>query len=196
MIDNKVEDIAGHIEEIMKILDIKRDEGNKLTPLRISKMFTNELFRNRNDLHLDELKSSIKTFKNESGSNEMIIIKGIEFSSICEHHWLPFSGIVNVGYIPYDRIIGLSKIPRIVEYFSKKPQLQENLVNEICYTLYDSISPQFVIVHAVATHDCVMCRGIESRCETDTINILSVSNDPLRLKTLKEEFFSRISLKG
>src|SRR5574344_1972031 len=130
MIDNKVEAIKEHIEEIMRILEIPITESNKNTPLRVAKMWCNELFVNRNNANIEELKARMKTFPNEY-SSDMVIVRDIDFDSICEHHWLPFSGKVTVGYVPSDKVIGLSKIPRVVKYFSKKPQLQEQLTTEI-----------------------------------------------------------------
>ena len=167
MIDNKVEAIKEHIEAIMKILNIPITESNKGTPLRVAKMWCNELFANRNNNNIEELKSRMKLFPNEYG-NELIIIKDINFSSVCEHHWLPFSGKVSVGYVPSDKVIGLSKIPRVVKYFSKKPQLQEQLTTEIGEFLFDLLEPHAIFVEVEATHQCVKCRGAESDCSTHT----------------------------
>ena len=167
MIDNKVEEIKEHIEEIMKILEIPITESNKNTPLRIAKMYANELFLNRNNSNIEELKARMKTFPNEY-SSDMVIVRDIDFDSICEHHWLPFSGKVTVGYVPNDKVIGLSKIPRVVKYFSKKPQLQEQLTTEIGEFLYDLLEPHALFVEVESTHQCVKCRGAESNCSTHT----------------------------
>ena len=167
MIDNKVEAIKEHIEEIMRILEIPITESNKNTPLRIAKMYCNELFVNRNNANIEELKSRMKTFPNEY-SSDMVIVRDIDFDSICEHHWLPFSGKVTVGYVPNDKVIGLSKIPRVVKYFSKKPQLQEQLTTEIGEFLFDLLEPHALFVEVEATHQCVKCRGAESNCSTRT----------------------------
>lgn len=167
MIDNKVEEIKEHIEKIMEILEIPITESNKNTPLRVAKMWCNELFANRNNRNLGELKDRMKTFPNEYKS-EMVIVKDIDFDSICEHHWLPFSGKVTVGYVPNKTVIGLSKIPRVVKYFSKKPQLQEQLTTEIGEFLYTLLDPKAIFVEVEATHQCVKCRGAESNCSTKT----------------------------
>ncbi len=170
MIDNKVEAIKVHVEEIMRLLDIKKDNSNENTPLRISKMWVNELFRNRNGYHIEELNASMKTFDWVEKDDNFIIVKGVDFHSMCEHHWLPFTGKADVAYVPDGKIIGLSKIPRIVEYFSKRPQVQERLVKDIGEYLFKTmIDPKAVVVRMQATHDCVMCRGIESKCVTDTL---------------------------
>lgn len=167
MIDNKVEAIKEHVEEIMKILGLPITESNKGTPLRVAKMYCNELFVNRNNNNLEELNSRMKVFPNEYG-NELIVVKDIEFNSTCEHHWLPFSGKVTVGYVPKDTVIGLSKIPRVVKYFSKKPQLQEQLTQEIGEYLYNLLDPYAIYVRVESTHQCVKCRGAESDCVTIT----------------------------
>lgn len=167
MIDNKVEGIKEHIKAIMDILEIPITESNKNTPLRIAKMYANELFVNRNNNNIEELKSRMKTFPNKYGC-DMVIVKDIPFDSTCEHHWLPFSGKVTVGYVPNDTVIGLSKIPRVVKYFSKKPQLQEQLTVEIGTFLYGQLTPHALFVEVEATHQCVKCRGAESDCSTKT----------------------------
>lgn len=167
MIDNKVEQIKEHIEAIMQILELPITESNKNTPLRVAKMYNNELFVNRNNQHIEDLKARMKTFPNEYGS-DMVIVKDIDFDSICEHHWLPFSGKVTVGYVPNNSVIGLSKVPRVVKYFSKKPQLQEQLTTEIGEFLYDLLKPHAIFVEVEATHQCVKCRGAESNCSTRT----------------------------
>lgn len=162
-----VEQIKEHIEEIMKLLEIPVTESNKDTPARVAKMWSNELFANRNNANLEALNASMKTFPNEYQS-EMVIMKDIEFNSICEHHWLPFSGKVTVGYVPNDVVVGLSKIPRVVKYFSRKPQLQEQLTTEIGEYLADLLQPHALFVEVEATHQCVKCRGAESDCLTKT----------------------------
>lgn len=167
MINNKVEEIKEHIAEIMRILEIPITESNKNTPLRVAKMWCNELFLNRNNSNMEQLRETMKLFPNNYGQ-ELIVVRDIPFSSICEHHWLPFSGIVTVGYVPKDTIVGLSKIPRVVKYFSKQPQLQEKLTKDIGDYLFDLLDPYAMFVEVTAKHQCVMCRGAESDCETRT----------------------------
>jgi len=192
MIDNKVEAIKANVEEIMKILGIEKTESNENTPLRIAKMWVNELFRNRNDLHIGELDATMKVFDNVDNLTDMVIMEDIEYHSMCEHHWLPFMGTMRVGYVPNKGIIGLSKIPRVVKFFSQKPQLQERLVKEITEYLYDVIRPKYIIVEAVATHACVMCRGAESNSKTNTMySKAHVHITEEQIKEYKSEFFSR-----
>ena len=168
MIDNKVEEIKKHIEAIADILGIEKNASNENTPLRVAKMYCNELFKNRNGANLEELNSRMKVFPNDDCIESPVTVKDIEFYSTCEHHWLPFMGTVSVTYVPDVSIIGLSKIPRVVKYFSQRPQLQERLTNDIGKYLVGLLQPKYLKVEVNATHTCVMCRGAESKCETAT----------------------------
>ena len=184
MIDNKVEEIKKHIEAISDILGFEKTDSNENTPLRVAKMYCNELFKNRNNENIEELNSQMKLFDYyPTGITQPIVMRGIEFHSTCEHHWLPFMGIAEVAYKPTNKIIGLSKIPRVVKYFSQKPQLQEKLTNEIGEYLFNLLQPEWIKVKLIATHTCVMCRGAERDCETETSYVryktLSPSEDKI-----------------
>ncbi len=163
---NKTKQIEEHIRAVMELLDIKETESNKDTPKRIAKMYVNEVFKNREN-DLSDLNSQMTLFNND-GSQEPITMKDIKFNSMCEHHWLPFFGTVTVTYVPDSLIIGLSKIPRVIKFFSQKPQLQERLTKEIGDYLVNLLNPKYLKVEVTATHTCVMCRGAESECETTT----------------------------
>lgn len=162
-------EIACHINAVMELLGIEVTDSNKETPLRVAKMYNTELFKNRSEESIKELDVRMTTFDNEDYTNGIIEMSGIKFSSVCEHHWLPFMGYVNVKYLPSKKIIGLSKIPRVVEFFSKKPQLQEKLTGEIGKYLVKLLDPKYLKVEVVATHTCIMCRGANSDCDTRTI---------------------------
>lgn len=168
MEEKEIEEIEKHMKEIMKILNIKIGISNMDTPKRIAKMWYNELFRTRNDKGIHQLDEHMALFPNTSNDLQTISTKGIPFHSICEHHWLPFSGVIDVCYVPDENIIGLSKIPRVVEYFSKRPQLQEKLMDDIGKYLWDVLKPISLSITAEAKHQCVMCRGAESDCSTIT----------------------------
>ena len=116
---------------------------------------------------------NIKVFPNGNTYSDELIIVTVPFHAFCEHHLLPFSGKVQIGYIPKDKIIGLSKIPRIVDFWCHTPQLQEKLCNDILNTLVDVTEPIFACVRVIAEHTCVACRGIERECETDTYSVYS-----------------------
>ena len=167
MKEEKIARIEELTREIMYVLGIEANDSNRDTPRRVAKMYVNELFKNVNDENISELHRQMTLFKNE-GVTTPIIVKDIPFSSTCEHHWLPFSGKVTVGYVPNQTVVGLSKIPRVVRYFSRKPQLQEQLTTEIGEFLYDLLEPHALFVEVEATHQCVKCRGAESDCSTRT----------------------------
>lgn len=185
----KMNRIETNMREIMELLEIPFTESTKGTPKRIAKMYLNEVFQNRNNHNLDELNDKMKTFPNEQrGVEELIIIKDIPFFSMCEHHFMPFQGKVTVGYVPNQKIIGLSKIPRVVKYFSKQPQLQERLVNDIADYLYEILDCDALYVLATeTTHTCVQARGIETYCEVDAIACRGA-----QAKDYKQEFYTRI----
>jgi GTP cyclohydrolase I len=168
MIDNKVEAIKKHVEAISEILGFEKTESNENTPLRVAKMYVHELFQNRGNSNIEDLNSRMKVFPLEGDLRTPIVVSSIPFQSICEHHWLPFMGEVSVSYIPNKTIIGLSKIPRVVYYFSRKPQLQERYTREIGEYLCKILSPLELAVYVEASHTCVSCRGIETDCVTRT----------------------------
>jgi GTP cyclohydrolase I len=194
MIDNKVENIKEHIEEIMKLLEIPVNNSTENTPLRIAKMYCNEVFLNRNNYNIDKLNASMKVFDNVDNLKDMVVVKDIDFSSMCEHHFMPFIGKIAVGYVPNEKIIGLSKIPRAVEFFSKKPQLQERLVKEIADYLFEVIQPLAIFVIAYdTTHTCVLCRGVESVANTVcTSKKYSGKINPSNMEGYNTEFYNMI----
>lgn len=175
--------ISNNIQEIMKALDIEVNPDNQDTPKRVAKMLNREIFSNRNK-DLTELTSQMTVFKNNRSDN-LIIIKDIPFNSTCSHHWMPFSGRATIGYVPRESIIGLSKIPRVVKFFSKQPQIQEKLTDDIGEYLVNLLDPKYLIVELEAEHSCVGCRGVELDCSTNTLYESTSNND------LKREFFIR-----
>lgn len=106
-------------------------------------------------------KLKIKTFPNED-YDEIIVVRDIPFTSVCIHHFLPFSGEVSVAYLPDKKLIGLSKIPRIVHHFTLMPQYQEKLTNEIADYLYKVLEPKGVMVKMSAVHSCMVARGAKT----------------------------------
>lgn len=114
----------------------------------------------------------VRVFPNEEGYDELVLVKDIEFYSTCEHHILPFYGKIHVGYLPADKIIGVSKIPRIVEIFSRRLQIQERLTMQIAQALDDLLKPAGVAVYCEAIHLCMVARGIKkqnARMETSRL---------------------------
>lgn len=149
-----------HLALLMMGADLN-SEGLKDTPKRIIKMW-GELFKNTDIKFLDE---QMTFFTNDSGEEPITMV--MPFNSFCEHHLLPFFGKIEVTYIPSGKIVGLSKIPRIVEFFSKKPQLQERLGKEVGDYIFNTFGAKEVKIRIFdTTHTCVTCRGIEYEANT------------------------------
>ncbi|MFT7183825.1 MAG: GTP cyclohydrolase I [Oceanicoccus sp.] len=141
-------------------------EGLVDTPRRVNKSYEH-LF---GGYKMDPAKM-ITTFANE-GYNDMILVKDIEFYSFCEHHMIPFFGRAHIAYIPGDRIVGLSKIPRLVDIFSRRLQNQERITTQIAQAIMDLIAPKGVAVVLEAQHLCMMSRGVEKQNSTVTTSSL------------------------
>ena len=131
-------------------------EGLVETPRRIAEMYA-ELFEGLEKDPLDELTVFFEAGKHK----EMIILKDIPFYSMCEHHFLPFHGVAHIGYIPNERIVGISKLARVVEILARRPQLQERLTGQIADTIMEGLQPQGVGVVVEAEHLCLTMRGIK-----------------------------------
>lgn len=133
-------------------------EGLLKTPERVAKMY--EFLTKGYD---EDIQKVINGAIFREKYSEMVIVRDIDFFSLCEHHLVPFYGKVHVAYVPAGRIIGLSKIPRIVEIFARRLQVQERLTQQIAQTLYDRLKPQGVAVVVEARHLCMMMRGVEKQ---------------------------------
>lgn len=149
------ERIQNAVREILIAVGEDPDrEGLVETPKRVANMYE-EIFAGL----MEDPKQHIKLF-NEQSNDEMVIVKDIPFYSMCEHHLLPFFGKAHIGYIPSDnKIIGLSKLARIVDNFAKKPQVQERLTSDIADFLNDNLQPKGVAVIMEAEHMCMTMRG-------------------------------------
>ncbi len=151
--------IASHMKDVLQMLgeDISR-EGLERTPERYEKAMR-YLVSGYNTKLEEIVNGAMFTVK----CDEMVIVKDIEFFSMCEHHLLPFFGKVHVGYLPKDRVLGLSKIPRIVDMFARRLQVQERMTQQIAEAISNVISPRGVGVLCEARHFCMMMRGVEKQ---------------------------------
>jgi GTP cyclohydrolase I len=148
--------IANAVREILLAVGEDPDrEGLAETPLRVARMYA-EMFQG---LHQDPSTHLNKTFEQET-YDEMVVLRDIEFASMCEHHLLPFTGKVHVAYIPRGRVVGLSKIPRVVESLARRPQLQERLTQQIAEMMLNRLDAKGVGVVVEATHSCMTIRGV------------------------------------
>jgi GTP cyclohydrolase I len=153
----KIELIQGHFKEIMHILGLDlSDDSLKGTPARVAKMYVKEIFSGLNPAN----KPAARLFENKYKYREMLVEKDITFYSSCEHHFVPIIGKAHVAYISSGKVIGLSKINRIVQYFAKRPQVQERLTIQIANELKKALKTNDVGVVLDATHLCVSSRGV------------------------------------
>ena len=163
----KIELIAKHFKEIMQILGLDlTDDSLKGTPQRVAKMYVQEVFSGLKP----ENKPKATLFENRYQYGEMLVEKNITFYSNCEHHFVPIMGKAHVAYISSGHVIGLSKINRIVQYFAKRPQVQERLTVQIARELQEVLRTQDVAVVIDAAHLCVSSRGVQD------VNSLTVTS--------------------
>jgi len=163
--DEKVEIIQQHFRQIMETLGLDTsDESLNGTPYRVAKMYVNEIFHG---LKPSE-KPNVRKFSNKYNYEQMVVEKNINVTSFCEHHFLPFLGKAHVAYISSGQVIGLSKINRIVDYYSRRPQVQERLTLQVADELQRALETKDVAVFIESKHLCVSTRGIEDR-ESSTV---------------------------
>lgn len=161
----KIEQIADKFADIMHILGLDlTDDSLKGTPQRVAKMYVQEVFQGLNP----ENKPEAKLFDNKYRYGQMLVEKDITLHSYCEHHFVPISGLCHVGYISSGKVIGLSKINRIVRYYAKRPQVQERLTEQIAAELKEILQTEHVAVVIDADHMCVSTRGVED-CASSTL---------------------------
>lgn len=155
--NEKIDKIEAHFREVMNILGLDlTDDSLNGTPRRVAKMYVKEIFSGLNPKN----KPSVTLFDNKYQYNEMLIEKDITFHSNCEHHFVPIIGKVHVAYIPEKKVIGLSKINRLVQYYAKRPQVQERLTVQIANELREALQTEHVAVIVEADHACVITRGV------------------------------------
>jgi GTP cyclohydrolase IA len=158
--------IEVHFREIMKVLALDlRDDSLQDTPRRVAKMYVEEIFSGLNYRYFPK----VTVIENKMKVDEMIKIRKISLSSTCEHHFVTIDGEATIAYIPQQKVIGLSKINRIVRFFAQRPQVQERLTEQVLMSLQTLLETDDVAVHITATHFCVKSRGVmDSNSETST----------------------------
>lgn len=155
---DKIDAITYHFQKIMETLGLDLDDDSlKDTPSRVAKMYVKEIFSGLDP----EAFPAISLFENKYQYTEMLLEKDIQVYSCCEHHFIPFVGKAHVAYFPGKKVIGLSKLNRIVKYFSRRPQVQERLTMDIANCLKQTLQTEDVAVVIDAKHYCVAARGVE-----------------------------------
>lgn len=186
--DFKIRHIALHFKEIMLLLGLDvNDDSLNGTPNRVAKMFVKEAFKGLNPKN----KPKITLFENKYRYNEMVIEKDITLYSYCEHHFVPIIGKVHVAYFANGKVIGLSKMNRLVQYYAKRPQVQERLTIQIAEGLKEALQSNDVAVIIKATHLCVASRGIN---DTNSSTITASYSGKFTDEKIKNEFISLIKL--
>lgn len=159
--------IAAAVSEILAAIgEDPRRAGLADTPERVAQAYT-EYF---DGIGVDPLDHLVDAMPVEPSTGDLVLLRDIEFRSVCEHHLLPFTGVAHVAYVPRDRIVGLGRLPRVVDTIASRPQLQERLTEEIADALQTGLDPRGVLVVVDATHGCVSARGVRQvRSSTVTI---------------------------
>ena len=161
--EEKETEIAKHFASIMEVLGLDLEDSNLMkSPQRVAKMYVREIFRGLNMDYFPQ----ITTMKNKTQYDQMILVKKVKIITFCEHHFVTIHGRADIAYIPREYIVGLSKINRIAHFFSKRPQIQERLTNQIADALCYILDTPHVAVSISAKHYCVAARGIE---DTDSV---------------------------
>ncbi len=187
--EDKIKKIEAHFRIIMETmgLDLK-DDSLKGTPERVAKMYIKEIFSGLNPAN----KPKIALFENSYQYNQMLVEKDITFYSNCEHHFVPIIGKAHVAYISNGKVIGLSKLNRIVQYFAKRPQVQERLTMQIARELQEVLQTKDVAVLLDAKHLCVSSRGVQ---DNNSVTVSSFYGGKFSEENTKQEFLKYVGMK-
>ena len=187
--DDKMKKIEFHFKEIMETLglDLKDDSLNG-TPKRVAKMYVKEIFSGLDPKN----KPQIALFENKYKYKQMLVEKDITFYSNCEHHFVPIIGKAHLAYIANGKVIGLSKLNRIVQHFAKRPQVQERLTMQIAKEIQNTLGTKDVAVLIDAKHLCVSSRGIK---DINSATVSSFYGGKFENETTRQEFLKYIQIK-
>jgi len=184
----KIEKIEGSVKDILTTLGMDlTDDSMKGTPKRVAKSFVNELFMGLNPANMPVP----STFENNYKYGEMLVEKNIVVYSTCEHHLLPIIGRAHIGYISNGKVIGLSKMNRIVEYFAKRPQVQERLTMQVVQALQEALGTKDVACVIDAKHLCVNSRGIK---DIESSTVTSEFGGKFKDAETKREFLDYVKM--
>jgi len=187
--DDKMKKIEFHFKEIMETLGLDlKDDSLKGTPKRVAKMYVKEIFSGLDPKN----KPQIALFENKYKYKQMLVEKDITFYSNCEHHFVPIIGKAHLAYIANGKVIGLSKLNRIVQYFAKRPQVQERLTMQIAKEIQNTLGTKDVAVLIDAKHLCVSSRGIK---DINSATVSSFYGGKFENQTTRQEFLKYIQIK-
>jgi GTP cyclohydrolase I len=187
--EEKVREIASHVRSIIETLGLDLADPNLTgTPDRVAKMFL-EMFHGLSE----GAEPKITIFPNAERYQAMVMEKDIPFYSLCSHHFVPFYGHAHLAYIPKDKIVGLSKMPRILEFYARRPQLQERLTEQVAQFMADKLHPQGVMVVIEARHLCVEMRGVK---KPGALTVTSAIRGIFYDRPVREEFLDLLNRRG
>jgi GTP cyclohydrolase IA len=187
--EQKIEKIQVHFREIMETLGLDlTDDSLKGTPARVAKMYVKEIFNGLNPAN----KPTIALFENKYQYSQMLVEKDITFYSSCEHHFVPIFGKAHIAYISTGQVIGLSKLNRIVQYFAKRPQVQERLTMQIAHELQYILETKDVAVLLDAKHLCVSSRGVQ---DANSATVSSFYGGKFEEENTRAEFLKYVGMK-
>lgn len=186
------EDAQHHFEEFMRALGLDMDDEHlEETPARVMRSRFDEIFKGLNEDPREHLRRSFED--DESLTDQFVIVDSIQVESMCAHHFLPFRGKAHVGYIPDDKVVGLSKLARVTDGYARRPQVQERLTNQVADAVYEELEPTAVVVYIQAEHECMSCRGVmEPQSSTRTT---ALRGDARHDDSVKQEFFDMLAVK-
>ncbi len=184
--EEKIRAIAEHMRGVIEILGLDTSDPNLFeTPERVAKMYL-EMFGGL----AEGAEPDITFFPNDEHYKAMVIEKDIPFYSMCSHHFVPFYGHAHLAYIPNEKIVGLSKLPRILEFYAHRPQLQERLTEQVAGFLLDKLNPQGVMVVIEARHLCVEMRGVK---KPGALTVTSAIRGIFYNRSVREEFLDLLN---
>ncbi|MGH9366599.1 MAG: GTP cyclohydrolase I FolE [Thermoanaerobaculia bacterium] len=187
--EEKVAEISARMREVIDLLGLDLSDPNLAqTPERVARMYL-EMFHGLSE----GAEPKVTFFPNDEHYTAMVMEKDIPFYSLCSHHFVPFYGHAHLAYIPKDKIVGLSKLPRIVEFYARRPQLQERLTEQIAGFLAEKLCPQGVMVVVEARHLCVEMRGVK---KPGALTVTSALRGIFYNKPVREEFLDLLNRRG
>ena len=185
-LEDRVRGISEHVRGILSVLGLDVADPNLAeTPERVAKMYL-EMFQGLSE----GAEPKVTFFPNDERYTAMVMEKDIPFYSMCSHHFVPFYGHAHIAYIPNDKIIGLSKMPRILEFYARRPQLQERLTEQVAGFLADKLNPQGVMVVIEARHLCVEMRGVK---KPGALTVTSAIRGIFFNRPVREEFLDLLN---
>jgi GTP cyclohydrolase I len=187
--EERVREIAAHLRRVVELLGLDPSDPNlRETPERVARMYL-EMFHGLSE----GAEPKVTAFPNDEHYTAMVMEKDIPFYSLCSHHFVPFYGHAHLAYIPSERIVGLSKMPRIVEFYARRPQLQERLTEQIAGFMAEKLAPQGVMVVVEARHLCVEMRGVKT---PGALTVTSAIRGIFFNRPVREEFLDLLNRRG